>query len=90
MFIFRKIAGREKLSSMPVGGGAAAAPAAAAGSAPAEEKKGKINFCLSLKICCMLFKNDDFNITIFRLIDSTDNPLTEPYILIYNNYKNVY
>ncbi|XP_060533577.1 large ribosomal subunit protein P2 [Cylas formicarius] len=31
--------GREKLSSMPVGGGAAAAPAAASAAAPAAEEK---------------------------------------------------
>lgn len=39
--------GREKLSSMPVGGGAAPAAVAASGggAAPAEEKKGKQKIC---------------------------------------------
>lgn len=43
--LFFTITGREKLSSMPVGGGAApaAAAAGAGAAAPAEEKKGK--FC---------------------------------------------
>lgn len=55
------ILGREKLSSMPVGGAAAAGAAAAAPAsgtaAPAEEKKGKIILCNITSIvsyCCTI------------------------------------